>query len=131
MFSFRRDKAPDQVPEKVFALIAEDEALLRMNATEMLEDMGFLVAGAETADEALSFLKANTVELLITDIHMPGKLDGLDLARTAAGEWPDLHIVICSGRSRIIASDLPPRTKFVAKPYTMDQIEEAILSFPS
>ena len=130
MFPFR--KREDSKPESVkpaIALIAEDEPILRMNAAEMLQDMGFAIEGAETADQALTLLNTENVELLITDIHMPGARDGLMLAREAVERWPSLHVVICSGRTHLTDAQLPPRTKFVAKPYTMDDIEDAILSF--
>lgn len=130
MFSFRKKKKDeaDEV-QPAIALITEDEPILRMDVTAMLEGMGFSVVGVETAEKALGALASKQVELLITDIHMPGKLDGLALAKQAASQWPELRIVICSGRTTLVDSDLPAGVKFVQKPYTLEDIEDAILSF--
>lgn len=133
MFSFRKtaeakSEADVAAPAPV-ALIVEDEEILRLNAAAMLEDMGFDVVGAATADEALQVMAGRPVELLIADIHMPGERDGLELARETATNWPDVRIVICSGRIRATAGQLPEGAVFVPKPYTVDDIEKAILSF--
>lgn len=132
MFPFRR--TPEAKPESdaaapPVALIVEDEDLLRANAATMLEDMGFDVVSTANADEALAVMVGKPVELLLADIHMPGGRDGLALAREAAERWPEMRIVICSGRIRATAGQLPPGAVFVPKPYTVDDIEKAILSF--
>ena len=132
IFPFRKPEpqaSPDAIASPPLALIVEDEMILRLNAVEMLEDMGFSVINSETADEALTIMEKQRVELLISDIHMPGKLDGLALARLAAERWPDMRTVICSGRVRVVGSELPTNAAFVGKPYTVEDLENAILSF--
>ena len=62
-------------------LIVEDEWLIRMNTMEALEAAGFEVVEAENADEAIAILTARTdINLVLTDVHMPGSMDGLKLA---------------------------------------------------
>ena len=131
MFSFlkKTDDADAEDAKPPIALILEDEATLRLNAVAMLEDMGFSVLNAGSAEEALALMENGDVELLIADIHMPGDLDGLGVARQAAERWPEMRTVICSGQTRVVGSQLPARAVFVGKPYTVDDLENAILSF--
>ena len=83
-------------------LIVDDEPLLRMLATEAVEDAGFAVLQAANADEAVAHLETNPdVALLFTDINMPGSMDGLTLAHTVQSRWPAIRILIVSGQVRI------------------------------
>ena len=66
-------------------LVVEDEPLLRMTAVDLLEDEGFTVVEAGSGDEGLALLRTiPDIRVLFTDVHMPGSLDGLALARIAA-----------------------------------------------
>ncbi|WP_312795800.1 response regulator [Tianweitania sp.] len=104
--------------DKPTALIVDDEALLRMHAAEVLEENGYTVLEAATADEALQILATTSdVKLLFTDIEMPGKLDGLELARRVHDRWPHILLVVTSGRLRPGDEELPEPGCFIAKPY--------------
>ena len=74
-------------------LIAEDELLVRIVAAAIFVDAGFEVIEADCAEEALEALnsRAAEIDLLFTDINMPGHLDGLQLARQVHEAWPDSH----------------------------------------
>jgi CheY-like chemotaxis protein len=73
------EKRSDAAP---VVLVVEDEAILRFVATDMLEGEGYTVVEATTAVEALKVLETRPeVRALFTDIEMPGRLDGMDLAR--------------------------------------------------
>jgi CheY-like chemotaxis protein len=62
-------------------LIVEDEAILRVNAAEIIQDAGFKVMEAANADEAIAILEARSdICIVFTDIQMPGSMDGLKLA---------------------------------------------------
>ena len=92
----------------VVALVAEDEFLLRMDAADTLTDAGFSVLEVASADAALRFLETkNGVDLLFTDVNMPGQLNGFDLARQVAERWPQIAIVVCSGAMKSGPGDLP------------------------
>ena len=97
-------------------IIVDDDVFERMGASYMFSDAGYRVLEAETADEALQLLEMNAdVRLLFTDVTMPGSINGSDLAHLVAQWWPEVGVIISSGRPRPEA--LPSGTKFHAKPY--------------
>jgi two-component system, response regulator PdtaR len=104
------------------AVVAEDEELIREVAVEALEDAGFTVLAAQHAEEALKHLQEHveTIHLLFTDIHMPGEMNGLELAHHAKTSWPWVALLICSGRPR--PKSLPEGGRFVAKPYEVEAL---------
>ena len=98
-------------------LLVEDEAVLRIWAADELRSAGFHVVEAANADEALSLLRdEDHVDLIMTDVRMPGSMDGLGLAQTAHARWPDLKIVIVSGHLPVSA-DSDSIDAFFGKPY--------------
>ena len=79
-------------------LVAEDEEDVRLVVSEALAAAGFMVLNAESAPEALRILEANPgIDLLFTDIRMPGGMDGFELAHRAKQMRPDLRVVYTSG----------------------------------
>jgi CheY-like chemotaxis protein len=99
------------------AVLAEDEAIVRMAAAEMLSAFGFEVLEAEHAQGALQHLEAHDgAVLLYTDINMPGVMDGCDLAHTVRARWPETRIIVCSGCDSIEAAALPDEAHFIPKP---------------
>jgi CheY-like chemotaxis protein len=102
-------------------LIVEDEALVRMIAAESLVDAGFVVVEAATADEALATLtlEAAEVDLLFSDIQMPGRIDGLELATIVHDRWPWIAVMLASGALMPLRSEMPQDTRFIPKPYEM------------
>ena len=99
-------------------LIVEDEPLLRMLAVELAEDADFQAFEAANAAEALSLLEANPdVQVLLTDIDMPGGLDGLMLARIACKRLPSIEIIVVSGMRPPNADELPSGGISYNKPY--------------
>jgi CheY-like chemotaxis protein len=104
-------------------LIVDDEALLRMHAADLLEEAGYATLEAANADEALRILEQRPeVRLLFTDIQMPGKLDGLGLAREVHRRWPRILLVVTSGQIKPAKGDIPDRGRFVAKPYAAEDL---------
>ena len=99
-------------------LIVEDKALIRMSAVEMIEQTGCRIVEAVNADEAIDILTSRTdINVLFTDIEMPGSMDGLELAQAVHDRWPGIAIIVTSGRKRPSAGDLPVGSRFIAKPY--------------
>ena len=104
-------------------LIVEDEPLVRLGAAKFIADEGFEVIEAANADEAIRILEARKdVRIVFTDIHMPGSMDGLKLARAVRNRWPPIKIIVTSGRDPVTEQDLPEGSRFFAKPYDPIQI---------
>src|SRR5215203_6515414 len=115
------------VDNPVVILLVEDEVLVRMVAADVLEDAGFTVLESTNAEEALRLLETRPdVEVLFTDVNMPGALDGLDLAQTVHEQSPEVGILIGSGRIRPDPGELPPGTRFIAKPYAPSVLTDAV-----
>jgi two-component system, response regulator PdtaR len=100
-------------------LIVEDEALVRLSAVGMLEDAGFRMIEAVNGDEALELLEADSdVQLLFTDINMPGTIDGMALARRVHDRWPQIGIMVASSKPILKTDELPAGSRFEQKPYS-------------
>jgi two-component system, response regulator PdtaR len=104
-------------------LVVEDEFLIRMDAVDMVRAAGFDVTEAESADEAILILESRVdIEVVFTDIQMPGSMDGLKLAAAIRGRWPPIKIVATSGLVNFRKEDLPLGSRFLNKPYSATQI---------
>ena len=107
-------------------LVVEDDVLVLTLLVEALEEEGFVVVAAESAEEALAALDAverdgGHVDVLFTDVNMPG-IDGLELARRVRVLHPELPIIYASGRMPLIErSDCVEGGRFLAKPYVPSQ----------
>lgn len=100
--------------------------MVRMVAVDMLEDAGFTVLEAATADEAWTILENRSdISVLFTDSEMPGSMNGFGLAARVAERWPHIRLVITSGRCRPAPRDVPDDGEFVPKPYYADQVIRA------
>ena len=113
-----------------FVLIAEDEAMIRMGAAAIVEDLGCEFVEASSADEAIALLEQHPqITVVFTDIQMAGSMDGLELAAYARRRWPPLKFIIVSGDHVATAIEMPEGARFFPKPYHAATIGEAILAF--
>ena len=103
-------------------LVVEEEPLIRLTIIDALEDAGFEVVEASNADEAVRIIDGRTIHFLFTDIQMPGRLSGVDLAHAVAERFPAAGIIVASGRIRPEDIDLPAGAYFFAKPYSFDNV---------
>jgi two-component sensor histidine kinase/CheY-like chemotaxis protein len=109
------------VPPKV--LVVEDEMMLRMRAVDIVEDAGFTPIEAVNADEALAILESRSdIELLFTDIQMPGSMDGLKLAHAVHRRWPSIKIILVSGKLTLAEAEKPTDSRFFGKPLEVKQM---------
>src|ERR1700712_2615838 len=109
------------VPRSV--LVVEDEMMLRMRAGDMVEDAGFSAVEAINADDALAILESRSdIELLFTDIQMPGSMDGLKLAYAVHERWPLIKIILVSGQLKLPDDDKPADSRFFGKPLDVKQM---------
>jgi CheY-like chemotaxis protein len=109
-------------------LLVEDEPLVRMTAVDELEEAGFHVIEAANADVALQVLEAlsDEIQVLFTDVDMPGSMNGMALAEHVNARWPHILLLISSGYSAPHPSEIPDHGHFIAKPYLGDTIARHI-----
>lgn len=102
-----------------FALVVDDDPMILMDTTVILEDAGFRVHEAMDGDEAKVLLSdhADSIVLLFSDVDMPGSTTGFDLARHVRHRWPHITIVIASGHVLPQEGDMPEAATFIAKPF--------------
>ena len=111
---------PPAVPK---VLVVEDEMMLRMRAVDIVQDAGFIPVEAVNADEALAILESRSdIELLFTDIQMPGSIDGLKLAHAVHERWPAIKIILVSGKLTPTDAETPALSRFFGKPLEMKQM---------
>ncbi|UIY43540.1 response regulator [Methylobacterium sp. NMS14P] len=112
------------------AVVADDNAMIRLNAADILEDAGYTPIEAYHGDHALSMLKQHhpNVQVLFTDVQMPGgRRDGFALAREVAVCWPHIAIVVASGEMHPQPGDLPEGATFIPKPFSAEVVREHLL----
>lgn len=118
---------PDCPAASPIVLVVEDNALVRMMARDLLEDASFEVLEAVSADEALALLENRSdIDVLFTDVDMPGSMNGFELASLVAERWPRIRLVITSGRYESRDEDVPDHGQFLHKPYQLPEIVRAI-----
>ena len=105
-------------------LLVEDDVLISNLVADWLADRGFAVHEVTTAGEALRYLGSGAaVDVLFTDVDLPGGMDGAELAEQAREQRPDLPIVYASGRYHSTdIGGLVPRSIFLPKPYDRDDV---------
>jgi two-component system, response regulator PdtaR len=98
-------------------LVVEDEVLVRMMLADQLREAGYRVVEASDADEALELLQhdALDVKVVVSDVQMPGSMDGIELARVIRSKYPFSKILLVSGHHRSLEG--PYHDGFFPKPY--------------
>jgi CheY-like chemotaxis protein len=108
-------------------LIVEDDQLLRLLTVDIVEEAGFVALQADNADEAVAILETRSdIALLLTDINMPGSMDGLKLAHAVRNRWPPIKIIVVSSRAPDCV--LPTDSRFFIKPYHGEKLISEIHS---
>ena len=117
---------PRRAPTPCNILVVEDEVLIRLLIVDILVEAGFKVIQAASADEALKVLQSSVeVDLVMTDIRMPGSLDGVELVSRVRANWPTLRIVIVSSDASSLRPDLPADA-VIAKPFSPTEIVDRV-----
>lgn len=125
------------VPEGLSApaprvLVVDDEPLLRLMSADHLSDAGFDVLEASNAEEALRLLEEmDDISVVFTDVDMPGRLDGFELAERIEARWPRIGVLVTSGGR--LPEEMRPAggRRFVAKPYRPAEVVRLIDGFLS
>ena len=113
-------------PFKPIALVVEDDQMQRELVAMLLEECDMGVIQCESAETALEVLDklGTSLSMLYTDVNLSGSMNGVDLARIATKDYPDIHVVVTSGKA--LPKDLPHQALFMPKPWlTLDLLREA------
>jgi two-component system cell cycle response regulator CpdR len=113
-------------PFKPIALVVEDDEMQRELVTMLLEECEMGVIQCESAETALEVLDklGPSLSMLFTDVNLSGAMDGVELAFAAAKDYPNIHVVVTSGKA--LPKELPKSALFMQKPWlTLDLLREA------
>lgn len=107
------------------ALVVEDDSFQREILADTLKGEGLEVVECTTAEAAELVLATIGLELraLVTDVHLDGEMSGVELAEYARWRFPNLNIVVVSGRE---TPPLPRETRFLQKPFEPSELVKAI-----
>jgi DNA-binding NtrC family response regulator len=107
-------------------LVVEDEVFIRMSAVAALEDAGFVVLEAKNSREALDLLSRHVeTSILMTDVQMPGLMDGLALVAQVQIDYPAIRSIVVSGNTSAEQARNAGAFGFIAKPYLAKTIVQA------
>ncbi|MAX01228.1 MAG: hybrid sensor histidine kinase/response regulator [Sphingomonas sp.] len=105
-------------------LVVDDNEAVLQFAVDLLESLGYMARTAESGDDALDILRSAHVDIVFSDVLMPG-ITGIELARRVEQDWPGLPLVLTSGYSEELVRDLDLRWELVPKPYTAESLSGA------
>lgn len=113
---------------KPYALVVDDDGMIRMDALDILEEAGFRTFEASDGDAAMVILAEHhaSIVLLFTDVQMPGSRNGFAVARETARRWPHIAIVVASGQAHPGPDDMPTGARFVGKPFTAGMVHDHV-----
>jgi two-component system, response regulator PdtaR len=121
--------SPEKFSDAPTVLVVEDEALIRLGIVDVFDDAGFIVLAAKDAAEAVVLLqaaRARRIDVLFSDVNMPGVMDGLLLALHAREHWPWISLIVTSGWLRKGLGEMPANTRFFQKPYDLGHVVDHI-----
>ena len=113
-------------PFKPIALVVEDDEMQREMVALLLEECDMGVIQCESAETALEVLDklGPSLSMLFTDVNLSGNMDGVELAYAATRHYPNIHVVVTSGKA--LPKELPAEALFMQKPWlTLDLLREA------
>lgn len=109
-------------------LVVDDEPMIRMIIVDSLSEAGFEVLEASSADEAMVLLDRDSlVGTMITDVKMPGSMDGMDLAKAVSLRWEHISLLVMSGHASEHDPRLPQKARFLCKPFSHGQLLKQVL----
>ncbi|RWX10336.1 response regulator [Rhizobium leguminosarum] len=112
---------------KAVVLVVEDSTIIRMSAVDLVFSAGYEALEACDADEAIRILESrNDIDLVFTDVQMPGTMDGIKLSHYIRDRWPPVRLIVASGEAILEESNLPTASRFFSKPYDNHAITDAM-----
>ena len=119
--------ASSEQRSKPMIVLVEEEPSEREPIARHLQEHGFSVEAVDDSDAALALLKKRSdIRGLVTDAHVPGKIDGFELAALVRERWPELAVVMMSGHSDESSGPIPDGGDFVSKPYLFSHLVPAL-----
>ena len=110
-------------------LVVDDEPLIRLGLAMTVEDAGYDVVEAGNAAQAISCLEADdSIRAVLTDVDMPGDMDGIRLAHYVRHRWPPVSLVVLSGKVGVARHELPTGVEFLSKPFSDNAIRNLLKS---
>ena len=104
----------------------------RSHAVNLVEDAGYTAVEASNADEAIAILeRRKDIQIVFTDINMPGSIDGLKLAHAIRKRWPPIELIVASGHFHLSDDDMPERGRFFSKPILIKRLFRHYTILPS
>jgi CheY-like chemotaxis protein len=117
----------DPVDRPVTVIVAEDEFLIRLDVAEELRRIGWKVIEVTNADDAIELLQSSViVDLVLTDVNMPGSSNGLDLARFVVRERPFVKVAVMSAHLGGLPGNERVCDLFIAKPFLHSQLVDQL-----
>ena len=112
---------------KAVVLVVEDSTIIRMSAVDLVFSAGYEALEACDADEAIRILVSrNDIDLVFTDVQMPGTMDGIKLSHYIRNRWPPVRLIVASGAAILEESDPPMGSRAFSKPYDNHAITDAM-----
>ena len=127
--SARNDPTAEAGDDRAMVLVVEDEVLVRMVIADYLRDCGYAVIEAGSAKEAVALFEADVeVDVVFSDVQMPGEMDGFGLAHWVHRHRPDTEVILTSGavKAADAAADLCDDGPLLQKPYDSDDVARRI-----
>jgi CheY-like chemotaxis protein len=125
------EPVPEKEPEPVGRaagkriLLVEDNDLIRMTTSDMLDELGCSVLEAGSAERALTILADEQIDVVVTDLGLPG-MSGEDFSREVRRRWPEIGIVFATGMNHGPVLDDPSRTALLPKPHGVEELRQAL-----
>lgn len=108
-------------------LVVEDEFLIRLVVADYLREAGFVVVEASSGDEARSILQAGAlIDLVFTDVRMPGSMDGLELLNFVREIRPNVPVLVTSGHLEGDLAYAGGAARFLRKPYDLQRLVDGL-----
>ena len=129
MAAFSQDLDPDTRPRVQTVLVVDDDVLIRLSIAAYLRECGFTVLEADGPGEAITIFEAQVeIDLVFSDVQMPGEMDGFGLARWVRAHRPGVKVILSSGvvKASNAAAELCEHDAFLEKPYHEQQVAEHI-----
>lgn len=115
--------------ETPLVLVVDDEWLVREGTVELVEAAGLSAIAASSADEAIALLEARPdIRIVITDIEMPGSMDGLELVAVIRTRWPPVRLIVVSGLHDLDQRAIPSEIRLFGKPYSFTEMTSHLQS---